>query len=824
MGNPNINSNRTQAEPTVLPEGIPLLFRERNNWVNWKIREVDGKRKKEPVDKAGYRIDITKPQNFLSYRQAYETLRQFPSLDGIGFALTPRDGLCCIDIDNALTEGGQLKTQAWLVLKTIGPTYVEYSPSLKGLHVWTKATIEQGRRFKNLPEGVDVEVYGRDRYMTMTGKGYGCAGYPLHPQVEAKQDEVEALVAELEQRGRLGGSDKQTEQGQASDRKKTTATGGQGQEQPGATGGKGGDWRSVELDLNPMTDEDAELVGRICKGKQREKFLKLWEHGDISDYQNDHSAADMALVCIIAWYTTDTKQICRIFISSKLAGRKKTQTRNDYIQRTIKNALDFVAKRKAEADFAGYQSDYRPGGEQDMGREQDDGTGTGTGTGGPNLNDTARKAWEEQQRRQEQQARQDAAKQKADAILANMQPASDRTEEPPPIKYIIKPQLSDDTGVSFLVGPGGGGKSFQALIRCIAIASGRPIGRAHQTEVTAPAIFISLEDPAKVLQRRYFYTIAAIEEHYGPFTTGQLAALDANLRRLPVRGQMGALMELDGRGNPRPTTDYDALREIIERVQPAYIVLDTMSRALGVDENNNAHAAQWIGALEQILFDHPDTVFQIVGHTGKPNGKDNQDEKAGDPLSLRGASAFAWNARAVENYTKASEPETQALGIEGKEAKEVFKLTLPKHNYTAGFDGPIYFWRDAHGVPIEFDIDGMKAARDAANLEAAVRAVPYIAKAAQDKDKRRLNRRQWQLGIDPDNTDPKKKGQGRHEKAMAALLAKGIARDQVPSAIKEAIAREYVRAVKGERQGDKPGKPPVEIEFAHYPADTDDDE
>ena len=399
MGNPNRNLNRTQEKPTVSPETIPQFFKERNNWVGWRFKEVDGKQKKQPVDKAGYLISITDPRNFLTYRQVVDFYQQTSRWSGIGFALTPRDGLCCIDIDNAFTEGGALKTQAWLALKTIGATYVERSPSGNGLHIWARATIDSGRKFTNLPEGVEVEVYGRDRYMTMTGDSYQCAGHDHCPQVEPRQAEIEALVAELEQRGRLGGSDKQTEQGQASDRKKTTATGGQ--EQTGATGGKSGDWRSVELDLNPMTDEDAELVGRICKGKQREKFIKLWERGDESDYLNEegkpnHSAADQALMNIFPWYTTDTKQICRIFISSKLAGREKTQTRNDYIQRTIKSALDFVAKRKAEADFAGYQSDYRhqPGGEQ--------------AEGGPYLNDTARKAWEEQQRRQEQ-ARQEKA-------------------------------------------------------------------------------------------------------------------------------------------------------------------------------------------------------------------------------------------------------------------------------------------------------------------------------------------------------------------------------------------------------------------------------
>lgn len=391
MGKNTINQNQAQGKQSYSLENIPRFFKELNNWVNWKIREVDGKRKKEPVDKAGYRIDITKPQNFLCYRQAYETLRQFPSLDGIGFALTPKGGLCCIDIDNAFTEEGLLKTQAWLVLKAIGTTYVEYSPSLKGLHVWVKATFNGGRKFKS-SEGVGVEVYGRDHYMTMTGWHFGVAGYEHHPQVEAKQAEIEALVAELEQRGRLGGgSDKQTEQGQTSDRKKTTATGGATPVDATAP-----DWRSIDLDFDPIGVEDEKLIARIFASAQGAKFKALYLEGDLSAYGGDHSAADQALANILAWWTNgDTRQICRIFTSSILARDKWTNRKgDDYAARTIAKALQCADRSNPVEDFAGYQSDYQhqPGGEQDRGRERND----GDQTGGPYLNDTARKADKEQ--------------------------------------------------------------------------------------------------------------------------------------------------------------------------------------------------------------------------------------------------------------------------------------------------------------------------------------------------------------------------------------------------------------------------------------------
>ena len=423
------------------------------------------------------------------------------------------------------------------------------------------------------------------------------------------------------------------------------------------------------------------------------------------------------------------------------------------------------------------------------------------------VKDAAEAAYQEQS-----DTRENRAEQLANAIMAGAQPATDRTEEPPPIKYIIRPQLTDDTGVSFFIGPGGSGKSFQALTRCIAITSGRPIGKAHQTEVTAPACFFSLEDPPNVLKRRYYHTIAAIEETFGPFSTGELAALDANLFRFPVRGQMGALMELDGKGNPRPTENYHALRKIIERIKPAFIVLDTMSRALGVDENSNAHAAQWITALEEILFDHPGTVFQVVGHTGKGN----QDGKDEDPASIRGASAFAWNARAVEIYTKATDKDKKALGIDP--GTEVFKLYLGKHNYSVGLEA-IFFTRNEHGVPIEIDAEAMKTAKARDAYEQAIRAVPEIAKAWQDKGKP-LNKRKWERRQGEDMTDPAKPKPGREQLAHDALTAKGITSEQVATAIKEAIDRGYVEAVEIKEEG-RGGRAPVAIRFLRLPPELD---
>jgi len=74
---------------------------------------------------------------------------------------------------------------------------------------------------------------------------------------------------------------------------------------------------------------------RIAKNK--DKFERLYDHGDLADYGSDESAADQALVNLIYFYTQDEDQIDRIFRGSALC-RPKWTNRHDYRERTIGKA------------------------------------------------------------------------------------------------------------------------------------------------------------------------------------------------------------------------------------------------------------------------------------------------------------------------------------------------------------------------------------------------------------------------------------------------------------------------------------------------------
>lgn len=88
--------------------------------------------------------------------------------DGVGFVLNG-DGVVCIDLDDCVTEDGPTP-QADALIDALGQTYVEYSPSGKGLHIWGYAQLAKGRKFE-LP-GLKVEVYPAGRFITVTGNYY----------------------------------------------------------------------------------------------------------------------------------------------------------------------------------------------------------------------------------------------------------------------------------------------------------------------------------------------------------------------------------------------------------------------------------------------------------------------------------------------------------------------------------------------------------------------------------------------------------------------------------------------------------------------------
>ncbi|WP_029540436.1 phage/plasmid primase, P4 family [Selenomonas sp. AB3002] len=92
--------------------------------------------------------------------------------------------------------------------------------------------------------------------------------------------------------------------------------------------------------VNPSPDGVQEILARIRRSAQAGKFFDLYDRGEISAYGGDDSAADMALMDMLPFWTGgDTGLMLEIFNGSKLAQREKWQRRTDYRKWTIEKAL-----------------------------------------------------------------------------------------------------------------------------------------------------------------------------------------------------------------------------------------------------------------------------------------------------------------------------------------------------------------------------------------------------------------------------------------------------------------------------------------------------
>lgn len=139
----------------AVPDGLATQKR----WVRHKS--------KRPLTVTGRAASVTSPRTWSSLKAA----RESDVGDGLGFVLG--DGIGCIDLDDVFDGRGRLDPAAKWLLAELPETWVEVSPSGKGLHIWGFLPEGRGRVVKR--RGVSVEVYSQGRYMTVTGVSYGDA-------------------------------------------------------------------------------------------------------------------------------------------------------------------------------------------------------------------------------------------------------------------------------------------------------------------------------------------------------------------------------------------------------------------------------------------------------------------------------------------------------------------------------------------------------------------------------------------------------------------------------------------------------------------------
>jgi putative DNA primase/helicase len=147
---------------------IPDALTERPQWVCWRLETRGGKPTKVPytpgTERRASSTDLMTWRTFERALAAYEA--QEPPYDGIGFVFSSADPFVGIDLDKCRNpESGEVEPWAQNIIDTFAAEgYAEASPSGTGVHIIVKGTQKEGARRGR------VEMYGQDRYFSVTGE------------------------------------------------------------------------------------------------------------------------------------------------------------------------------------------------------------------------------------------------------------------------------------------------------------------------------------------------------------------------------------------------------------------------------------------------------------------------------------------------------------------------------------------------------------------------------------------------------------------------------------------------------------------------------
>lgn len=297
-------------------------------WLVWKSEEVRGgqKTKNKRYTKVPYQINgkhasSTDPNTWVTFEEAQASVASF---SGIGFSISKHTPLLCIDLDHCLDKDGNLTRDDFAIALEASDTYTEVSPSGDGLHIILALDdhFSLVANKKVHEDGTACEAYTENRYFTYTGKPYK-EELPVRKVSKEVADEILQIL------GYPWGKKK----------KEVSKI----------------DARTISLDLT-----DQVVVDKMFKSKGGNAIEKIY-NGDASRHNGDISSADASLCAHLAFWTQkNAQQMERIWMSSPLGQREKTQKREDYRQRTIENAIEVTSEVYSPAPLVQEDATVQP--------------------------------------------------------------------------------------------------------------------------------------------------------------------------------------------------------------------------------------------------------------------------------------------------------------------------------------------------------------------------------------------------------------------------------------------------------------------------------
>lgn len=270
------------------------------------------------------------------------------------------------------------------------------------------------------------------------------------------------------------------------------------------------------------------------------------------------------------------------------------------------------------------------------------------------------------------------------------------TTTPPPQDFVLPGFLAGSVGA--LVAPGSTGKSMLALQLACAVASESPGANTTGLRITAhgPVLYLNLEDPPAEVQRR----LHALGQHFDMATRESVAE---SLRMVPRMGLPTDVMN---------TKFFE--RELLPAAEGCrLVIIDTLSRAHGCDENDNGAMSRVVARLEQVVRKTGASVL-FLHHTSKAAALAGQ---GGMAQAARGASALTDNARWCGNLIKMTTEEAGKLLAPGgyrtigtERAGFYVRYEIGKQNYGQVQSGA-WYERTAGGILQRVELSDRSAGR-----------------------------------------------------------------------------------------------------------------
>lgn len=284
-------------------EHIPQKLKDEALFCVWKRVISKNKVQKKPFQTNGIGASHSNPKHFTDFKTACDVSAN--GYDGIGIGVFK--GISAVDIDSCVVDG-VLTPKAQKVVDMMD-SYSEISPSGTGIRiVFTAADFQfdKSRYYIHNSKGkMEIYVYGAtNKFLTITGNSIN------DKDIEERGHQLKEVLEEFMVR-------------------------------PATK-------KSANNILAPGSFlSDEEVIMKASDSNQGEKFTTLW-NGDISSYHNDHSRADNALLCILAfWCGGDREQMKRLFEQSALYREEKWEQLHgakSYADMSIDTALSQTDK------------------------------------------------------------------------------------------------------------------------------------------------------------------------------------------------------------------------------------------------------------------------------------------------------------------------------------------------------------------------------------------------------------------------------------------------------------------------------------------------